>query len=143
MDYLSALGVAIAVLVITVAASFPMVAFYAYFIEPGHPQEFYTQSAQWIAPWSSHILGPIVFFGLNYWCARRSPARNALAFAVASWGFYALVDFSMLPAMGIDIRSVLTLGMGLWLLLKLAGAVAGAWTGSKRVPGSGTTTSTT
>jgi hypothetical protein len=61
VDYLKALGVAVATLAITLAAGFPMVAFYAYFIEPGHPQEFYNEAAQWIAPWSSHILGPLAF----------------------------------------------------------------------------------
>lgn len=34
VDLFKALGVAIGTLVITVAASFPMVAFYAYFVEP-------------------------------------------------------------------------------------------------------------
>lgn len=75
IDYVKALVVAVAVLAITLAASFPMVAFYAYFIEPGHPQEFYNAAAQWIAPWTSYILGPLCFFAFNYWLARRSPAR--------------------------------------------------------------------
>jgi hypothetical protein len=50
-DVFKAIGVAFLVLVITLAASYPMVAFYAYVIEPGHPQSFYTDAAQWIAPW--------------------------------------------------------------------------------------------
>lgn len=35
MDLVKALGVAVATLAITLLASFPMVAFYAFFIEPG------------------------------------------------------------------------------------------------------------
>ena len=38
VDFVKARGIAIATLVITLAASFPMVAFYAFFIEPGHPR---------------------------------------------------------------------------------------------------------
>lgn len=49
-DLVKARGVAIATLVITVATSLPMVALYAYVIEPGHPQTFYTAAARWIAP---------------------------------------------------------------------------------------------
>lgn len=76
--FFKALGVAVATLAITLAASFPMVAFYAFFIEPGHPQEFYNEAARWIAPWSSHVIGPMVFFAFNYWLAARSPRRNRL-----------------------------------------------------------------
>ena len=131
IDYLKALGVAVAVLVITLAASYPMVAFYAYFIEKGHPQEFYVEAAQWIAPWSSHILGPLVFFAFNYFLARRSPARNAMAFAVTGLVLYTIVDFSTIPMMGLDIRMVLTVSVGCWLLVKLLAAIAGAYYGQK------------
>ena len=131
IDYFKALGVAVGTVTITLIASFPMVAFYAYFIEPGHPQEFYNEAALWIAPWSSHILGPVVFFGFNYWLAKRSPERNAMAFAAATIVLYIVLDFSMVPAMGIDIRAVLTLSMAFWLLIKLAGALLGAYLGRK------------
>jgi hypothetical protein len=133
IDYLKALGVAVATLVITLVASYPMVAFYAWFIEPGHPQEFYVEAAQWIAPWSSHILGPLVFFAFNYFLAKRSPARNAMAFAVAGLVLYTIVDFSTIPAMGLDIRVVLTASVACWLLVKLLGAIAGAYFG-QRIP---------
>ncbi len=52
-EFTKALGVSLFVLVLTLAASFPMVAVYAYLIEPGHPPEFYSEAANWIAPWSS------------------------------------------------------------------------------------------
>ncbi len=131
IDYLKALGVGFATLVIAMAASYPMVGFYAYFIEPGHPQEFYNQSALWIAPWSSHILGPLVFFAFNYRMARLSPGRNAIAFAVACVVLYTIVDFSTIPAMGGELRSVFTLKIFSWLLVKLLGALAGAHLGRK------------
>lgn len=142
IDLLKALGVALATLVITLAASFPMVAFYAFFIEPGHPQEFYNEAAQWIAPWSSHVLGPIVFFAFNYWLAKRSPQRNAFLFASATVVLYALVDLSTLPMMGLPIAAALTPTVGVSLIGKVCGAFLGAYLGStkraegdERVPG--------
>jgi len=131
-DYAKALGVAVATLAITLAASFPMVAFYAYFIEPGHPQEFYNEAAQWIAPWSSHILGPLLFLAFNYWLASRSPERNATFFAAATIVFFVIVDWSMLPVMGIPIGAVLTVTLFVSLAGKAVGAFIGARLGAQR-----------
>ena len=132
LDLLKALGVAVGVLVITLAASYPMVAFYAFFIEPGHPPEFYTEAAQWIAPWSSHVLGPLVFFGFNFWLARRNPQRNAILFALATIVLYIIVDFGMLPLMGIPLTAMLSVTTGISLGAKLAGALLGAYLGTRR-----------
>ncbi len=131
LDYLKALGVAMLTLTITLIASFPMVAFYAYVIEPGHPQEFYNDAAQWIAPWSSYVLGPIVLFALNFWLARHTPERNALLFAVVTIVFYSFVDFGILPLTGVPLVDVLTLTMGLALGAKLVGALLGASLGTR------------
>lgn len=130
IDYLKAAGVAVGVIVITMAASFPMVAFYAYLIEPGQDQGFYNEAAQWIAPWSSYILGPIVFFAFNYWLARKSPERSAYLFASASIIAYLVIDLSMVPALGGDITSFLSFGFAFWVALKLAGALLGAHFGT-------------
>ena len=137
LDYLKAIGVAVASLAFTIIASFPMVAFYAFFIEPGHPQEFYTEAAQWIAPWSSYILGPIAFFVLNYWLAKRSPERNAIAFAAASIVAYLVIDLSIVPAMGGDIFAFLTFSMGFWFSIKVLGALSGAHLGQRRAQAAG------
>lgn len=137
IDFAQAFGVALASLFITMAASFPMVAFYAYIIESGQPQEFYTDAAQWIAPWSSYLLGPIVFIALNYWLARRTVRRNAVVFAVATIGFYLLIDLSFIPVMGLDPRIFLTTGMAFWLGVKLAAALLGAHLGSRSIERAG------
>lgn len=130
IDYLKAAGLGLAVMALTIAASFPMVFVYATFIEPGHPQAFYNESAKWIAPWSSHILGPILFFAFNYSLARRRPERNASAFAVATIGLYILIDFGMslvfVPAIAFFRPAV-----ALSLVAKLSGALAGAWLGKR------------
>ncbi len=132
LDFIKALGVAIATIVFTLAASFPMVAFYAFVIEPGHPREFYNEAAQWIAPWSSHILGPLSFFGFNYWLARRRPDRNAMLFALTSIVFYGIVDLSILPVAGLPLPAALTLAFGISLSVKVAGAFLGAYFGSRK-----------
>jgi len=131
-DYAKALGVAVATLAITLAASYPMVAFYAYFVEPGHPQEFYNEAARWIAPWSSHILGPFLFLAFNYWLASRSSERNAMLFAAATIACFVIVDWSMLPMMGIPIGAVLTATLFVSLAGKAVGAFSGAWLGAQR-----------
>jgi len=132
LDSVKALGVAIASLIITVAASFPMVAFYAYFIEPGHPQEFYTDAAQWIAPWSSHVLGPICFFAFNFWLARQSPQRNAVVFAAATIGAYLVIELCLLMALGQQLSSLFSATFGLSFLAKVVGAFVGAHLGSSK-----------
>lgn len=130
-DLFKALAVAIAVLILTLAASFPMVAFYAFVIEPGHPQEFYNEAARWIAPWSSHVLGPLLFLLFNFWLAKRSPQRNATLFAAATIVLYTIVDLGTLPMMGLPIAAALTVPVGVSLLGKAAGAFLGAYWGSR------------
>ncbi len=132
-EYIQALGVAIVSIIITVIISFPMVAFYAYLIEPGHDQEFYNEAAQWIAPWSSYILGPIVFFLFNYCLSKRSQKRSTTAFATATIAFYVIVECLMLFAMQVDIQDTLFNTKGLfWLSIKLTGALLGGYLGQKR-----------
>lgn len=134
-ESLRALGVAVFVLVFTMAASFPMVAVYAYLIEPGHPPEFYTEAANWIAPWSSHILGPIAFFTCNYWLVKTGRARFPLRFAATTIGFYLLVDLVMLGTLlGIPLRTYFTLGILLSLSAKIVAAFWGANLGLARRP---------
>jgi hypothetical protein len=128
-DYLIAALVAIAVLIITMAASFPMVALYAMMIEPGHPQAFYNEALLWIAPWSSHILGPVLFFAFNYWLARRRPERDANVFALTAFGAYLLIELQLTAAMGEGLRQALTVSMLLSLSAKLAASIAGAMLG--------------
>jgi hypothetical protein len=131
IDYPKAAGVGLAVMALTVAASFPMVYVYATFIEPGHPQSFYNDAAKWIAPWSSHILGPILFFVFNYRLARRSPDRNAMAFAAATIGLYVLIDFGMMLPF-VPASAFFNPTTALSITAKLIGAVSGALLGKRR-----------
>lgn len=128
-DFLKALGVALSVLIGTLAFAFPMVAFYAYLIEPGHPPDFYSKAAQWIAPWSSHVLGPLLFLGFNFRLARSRPERNAIAFALATIALYVVIDAGSLPLFGLDVRMFFRPPVLISLVFKAAGALLGAWLG--------------
>ena len=132
-EYARALGVAVFVLAFTLAASFPMVAVYAYLIEPGHPPEFYSEAANWIAPWSSYILGPIAFFACNYWLVKTGRVRFPLRFAASTIGFYVLIDLVMLALLlGIPLSSYLAPGFMLSLVAKILAACWGAKIGLTR-----------
>lgn len=137
-EFAKALGVAIFVLVLTIAASFPMVAVYAYLIEPGHPPEFYSEAANWIAPWSSYILGPIVFFCCNYWLLKTGRVRFPLQFAASTIGFYVLIDWGLFVFLiQIPLSSFFTAGILLSLVVKVIAAYWGANLGlAKRPPSS-------
>ena len=108
-----------------------MVAVYAYLIEPGHPPEFYTEAANWIAPWSSYVLGPIAFFVCNYWLLKTDRVQFPLRFAALTIGCYVLVDLGLVSVLiGLPLSSFLTFGVILSLLVKLIAAVWGARLGS-------------
>lgn len=132
IDYLKAAGIGLTVMVLTVAASFPMVFIYAQFIAPGHSQPFYNEAATWIAPWSSHVLGPLLFFIFNFWLARRRPERHAIAFAALTVALYALIDFGMMLAF-VPPSTLLTMPVALSLAGKLAAALGGAWCARRSV----------
>ena len=108
-----------------------MVMFYATLIEPGHPNELYVAAAQWIAPWSFHILGPIVFLAFNYWLARSSPRRNAMWFAAATILSDVIIELGTLPMMGIPLSVVVNATVLVSLGAKAVGAYLGAQLGSR------------
>ena len=130
-DFLKVLGVAITALLLTIAGSFLLVLFYAYLVEPGHELEFYIDALRRLAPWSSHIVGPIAFFASNYWLAKNSTGRITLAFAISTVVAYLLIDLSILISLGGDTSVYLEIGAAFWVTLKFAAAILGAHLGSK------------
>lgn len=123
-DIPKAIGVALVIMVVNVAISFPVVAVYAYFIEPGHDAVFYEASAQRIAPWSSVVAGVFLFFGALYWLTRRTPERHAIGFAVAVCLAYAALDLAIVGGAG-SLPSLAGI-IALSLATKFAAAIAGA-----------------
>lgn len=100
LDYVKALGVALLLMVLNVAASFGVVAVYAYGIEPGHEPAYYEAAAQRIAPWSSVFVGALLFFAAAWFFGSRRPARSALAFALTFAAIYTAIDFAIIAAVG-------------------------------------------
>lgn len=126
-DLAIAAGIAIFVLVFTMAASFPMVAFYATFVEPGHPPEFYSNAALWIAPWSSYILGPIAFSLGTFWCVRKFCISKPILFSVASIVMYFVIDMIILSELlALSHDAIFTRAMLISLQFKLIAAMLGA-----------------
>lgn len=130
VDYLRAALVGVGVLVGTLVASVPAV--YAHVINPGQPQPVYEAAAQWIAPWSSHIVGPLLFLWWNYRGAVRWPQRHSMAFAWAGIAGYLIADVASVVIFGLTFSAVLTVPFFVSLSAKTAGALLGARLGKGR-----------
>jgi len=95
---------------------------YRFFIEPGHPSEFYDAAALRIAPWCSHTIGTALFFGAGYLFGQRRPERNGLLFAATFTVLYAIIDAATAGFVG-----VFAVEFVLSMLAKLLAALAGAY----------------
>jgi hypothetical protein len=124
-DFIKAIGIALALLVLNVAVAFGVVAVYSIAIEPGHDPSFYESAAQRIAPWSSVVAGIVLFFLAALWLAWRRAGRNGYLFAAAFALIYAALDVTIIVMSG----AILLLGLivTLSMLTKLGAALAGAW----------------
>ncbi|MGD9981562.1 MAG: hypothetical protein AB7H66_02915 [Hyphomonadaceae bacterium] len=125
LDFAKALGVALLLMALNVAAAFGVVWVYASFIEPEHEQAFYVAAAQEIAPWSSIFAGAALFFLAMLWLAWRRQGRNGFLFAGVGAGIYAAIDIAVIAAEG----ALAALGamVAASMLSKLAAALLGAW----------------
>ena len=120
IDYLKALGVAISLLVVNVIFAILVVAVYAFFIEPGQPDEFYEEAALRIVPWCSNIFGAALFCLAGYLLTRHRPDRNGIQFAAFFTLCYVVIDSASVGFA--NIADVLFL---LFMLIKLAAALLG------------------
>ena len=101
IDFLKALGVAIGLLVLKVVIAFLAVAVYAYFIDTGHPHEYYEANATNIVRWPVHIVGTALFLLAGHWFAKRRPQRNGLLFAATFTALHMIVDGATVAFKGI------------------------------------------
>ncbi len=130
LDYLKASGVALLLMVLNVAASFGVVAVYAYLIEPGHEAAYYEAAAQRIAPWSSVFVGALLFFLAAWFFGVRKPARSAIFFALTFAAIYTAIDFAIIAAVG----GLPHLGLVVWISVaaKFSAAALGAQLSRRR-----------
>ncbi|HWJ71216.1 MAG TPA: hypothetical protein VNS79_14330 [Sphingobium sp.] len=122
VDFVKALCVAIAILVLDLAAAFGVVWFYSLAIDPGHARDYYVALAPAISTVSTRIIGPILFLLFVWRVSRRRPDRNPWTFAFAVFAFYLIVDGALVAYRGFFIPAVIAT-----MALKLFGALIGAW----------------
>ncbi|MGO9930468.1 MAG: hypothetical protein ACLPV8_01445 [Steroidobacteraceae bacterium] len=122
IDVAKAFGVAALVFVLDVLIAIALVYGWAIFIEPGHDQSYYETAALPIARWSTRSAGTALMFGAAWFSARRRPQRNAYVYAALLVFFYAFIDGVSAAFVGF-----FTLSIALAMLLKLIGALAGAY----------------
>lgn len=124
LDYAKALGVALLLMVLNVAAAFGVMAIYGYLVDPGHEPAYYEAAAQSIAPWSSVFVGAVLFFLAAWFFGSRKPERSPLVFAMTFTAIYTVVDLAIIVAAGAIamIGSVVAISVA----AKFAAAVLGA-----------------
>jgi len=122
VDFVKALGVAIFVMVLDLICAFCSVSIWAVLTGPGQGLTPTDPKVIAISSLSTRICGPFLFALLIWIFQRKRPDRNAWAFALSVFGFYVLIDWSLVAFQGILQPQVL-----ITMALKLAGALAGAW----------------
>jgi hypothetical protein len=112
IDFAKAAGLGAMIFIIDVLIAFGAMYAWGAIFEPGHTEAFYEQAAVPMAM----MLTAAWFF------ARRNPPRNAYAFGALLVFFYAFFDGAIVLFAGF-----FTLGIAISMLLKLIGALAGAF----------------
>ena len=114
------IAAAVGYLVVNVLISVAVVAFYAYFVNPGHPNHLYEEFARQSAPYSSIFAGMPLMFALCRWLGKKWDFRSI----VGIWIVYMIIDLTVLFLSGMTVR--LAIFAAISLATKLAAAVLGA-----------------
>jgi hypothetical protein len=122
MEFLRAAGLAFVVLLFDVLLAVGAVYVWGKYFAPGHTQEYYETAGVPIARWSTRILGTALIFGTSWLAVHQRPERNAYGFAGAIVFFYALLDGA-----SVAFEDFFNGSIALTMLLKLLGALAGAY----------------
>ena len=120
VDFVKALCLAILVMVADLAVAYLFVT--AWVLIHHHPLAMSDPETVALSTQSTRIFGPILIALAVWFFARRRPDRNRWAFALSVFGFYLLIDWGMVAFQGILAPAVLLIA-----LLKLLGALVGAW----------------
>lgn len=125
-DWFKAIGLALLITALDLAIATLVITLYVSAIDPGHPQDYYLRLAPRIATPTTAIAGPVLMFVACCWFGRRKPERSAYGFAVALFAAYYLIDWGTVLFQGM--LNPVALGIA---VLKLAGALLGAWTAQR------------
>ena len=121
------------ILVIDVLIAFAVMYGWGISFAPGHTQAYYEQAAVPIARWSARTIGTALMLAAAWLSARLRADRNAYAYAATLVFFYAFFDGASVAFAGF-----FTLGIALTMLIKLIGALAGAYLARASTNGRGT-----
>jgi len=124
------IGATIFILIMNVGLSFLYIAFYSYFINPGHDEQFYQEYAMIAAPYCSIVAGIPIFYFVCRWISGKWESDLALKAALLVWFVYVLIDLSILTAAGFTLRLAVIAAIS--LATKLASAYLGGLAGSKK-----------
>jgi hypothetical protein len=124
------IGATIFILIMNVGLSFLYIAFYSYFINPGHDEQFYQEYAMIAAPYCSIVTGIPIFYFVCRWISGKWESDFALKAALLVWFVYVLIDLSILTAAGFTLRLAVIAAIS--CLTKLASAYLGGLAGSKK-----------
>jgi hypothetical protein len=133
IDYLKALGVAVAVLALNLLLTTLAITVYALAVAPGQPQAQYTAMAPEIGAWTGPVCGMALMFLAGWWFARRRPERPALMFIGVVWGAYLAIDAALGVAAG-GAAAILTMNFAMSLGGALLAGLAGAASGPRPAP---------
>lgn len=122
VDFVKALGVAILIMLLDFACAFGFVFSWVQINQPAQPLGMMDPLTIELSTLSTRIFGPLLFALFVWLFARKRTDRSAFAFALSVFGFYCLLDWSLVAFQGI----LEPAAMGT-MLLKLCGALIGAW----------------
>jgi hypothetical protein len=124
------IGAALLSMVANVVLSVLYVAFYSYFINPGHDAQFYQDYAQTAAPYCSIVAGIPVLYLVCRWIGGKWESDFAVKAAFLVWLVYALIDLSVLTAAGWTIQMAVISAIS--LTTKLLAAYFGGRAASRK-----------
>ena len=125
------IGAAIFILIVNVGLSFAYMFVYGSVINPGQDQQFYQEYVKTAAPYCSIFFGIPLFYLVCRRVGGRWEKEFAIRAAISVWIVYALIDLSIIAAIGITLN-----GFGLVaasLVTKLISAYLGGAAASKKV----------
>ena len=91
-------GTALFIMFVNVVLSVLYIAFYSYFINPGHDERFYQEYARAAAPYCSIVAGMPLFYFACRWLGGKWEADFAVKAALLVWLVYVLIDISVIGA---------------------------------------------
>ena len=117
-------GVAFLVLITNVAVSFLYMVVYGHVIDPGHPEPYYREHIKVAAPYCSIIAGVPLMFLAGWWVGGWWEGSFAITAALLVWLSYALIDLTILVAVGLTTKAAVLVAIS--VLTKLAAVYFGA-----------------